>query len=295
MANRQGYDVVVDVDAEGDLGHTDLNDDLEFHNSTFDNNNARNKIPSDSQQSSFLNPSRQPSSSSKRFLWSISFYQQFFDVDTDQILHRCRSTLYPRQNFLDVMEGNPDLYGPFWIATTVVVILFLTGTISQYLAEKGKGHFAYDFRLLSGAAGLVYGYLIFVPLGLWGVLKWFGSESANLLECWSLYGYANLIWIPVAIVSWSPLTILNYAFVGVGFAFSAVFLFRNLYPVVSATDAKTSRVLLIVVIALHAGLAIAIKILFFAHGSPASKAAPKEPEGQDGDAAQMVARMLLGM
>ena len=103
------------------------------------------------------------------------------------------------------MEGNPDLYGPFWIATTVVVILFMTGTISQYLAEKGKGHFAYDFRLLSGAAGLIYGYTVFVPLGLWGVLRWFGSESANLLECWALYGYGNLIWIPVALVSWSPL------------------------------------------------------------------------------------------
>ena len=47
---------------------------------------------------------------------------------------------------------------------------------------------------------------LFIPLGLWAVLKWFGSESANLMECWALYGYANLIWIPVALVSWSPLT-----------------------------------------------------------------------------------------
>ena len=104
------------------------------------------------------------------------------------------------------MEGNPDFYGPFWIATTVVVILFMTGTISQYLATEGKQHFAYDFRLLSGAAGLIYGYTLFIPLGLWGVLKWFGSESANLMECWALYGYGNLIWIPVALVSWSPLS-----------------------------------------------------------------------------------------
>lgn len=34
MANR-GYDVVVDVDADGDLGHTDLQqDNLEFHTSS---------------------------------------------------------------------------------------------------------------------------------------------------------------------------------------------------------------------------------------------------------------------
>ena len=51
------------------------------------------------------------------------------------------------------------------------------------------------------------------------------------------------------------------------------------YPVVSAIDAKPSRILLIVVVALHAGLAIAIKILFFAHGSPVSDipAKPSDP------------------
>jgi hypothetical protein len=80
-----------------------------------------------------------------------------------------------------------------------------------------------------------------------------------------------LIWVPVAIASASPIAILNWVFVGVGFGVSALFLFRNLYPVVSATDAKTAQVLLIVVVALHAGLALTIKILFFHHGSPVAK------------------------
>ena len=110
---------------------------------------------------------------------------------------------------------------------------------------------------------------------------------------------------------------LNYAFVAVGFALSAAFLFRNLYvlnaylyspstmtnnmcrsyPVVSATDAKTSRVLLIVVLALHAGLAIAIKILFFAHGSPAAKgnSSLPNPMGDANKAKGDDARMLMGL
>ncbi|KAI9816206.1 MAG: hypothetical protein M1827_001807 [Pycnora praestabilis] len=291
MSSR-GYDVVVDVDAEGDLGHTDLQEDLEFHSSSeppppahnsisyltvsptdFEDNQSRTKIPPDETRG-FLPTSRNSTSSttsSKRYLWTLSFYSQFFDVDTNEVLRRCYAAIFPRANFLDVLDGNPDLYGPFWIATTMVVILFMTGTISQYLSREKDGHFEYDFRLLSGAAGLIYGYTGVIPIALWGILHWFGSESANVLECWALYGYANLIWIPVALISWSPITILNWVFVGIGFAVSALFLFRNLYPVLSATDAKTSKVLLIAVVALHAGLAIAIKILFFAHGSPASK------------------------
>ncbi|KZF23441.1 Yip1-domain-containing protein [Xylona heveae TC161] len=290
MASR-GYDVVVDVDAEGDLGHTDLQEDLEFHSSNFeDGRNRGGKIAPDNNRA-FLSggPSRGSSGSSKRYLWSIQFYAQFFDVDTNEVLKRCYAALIPRANFLDVLEGNPDLYGPFWIATTVVMILFLTGTISQYLSRNHEGHFEYDFRLLSGAAGLIYGYTGVIPVALWGLLRWFGSESANVLECWALYGYANLIWIPVALISWSPVTALNWAFVGVGFAASAVFLFRNLYPVLSATDVKTSKILLILVIALHAGLALAIKILFFAHGSPVSN----KNKGHHDDDDKMI-RMFFG-
>ncbi|KAG9256501.1 Yip1 domain-containing protein [Emericellopsis atlantica] len=281
-----GYDAVVDVDDEGDLGHTDLQDDLEFHASNFNDTpaNAR-KAPS-----SGLPPPVTASggSSSKRFLWTISFYAQFFDVDTSAVLQRCGAALFPRANFLDVLEGNPDLYGPFWIATTVVLVLFLGGTISQYLSQNDKAPFAYDFTLLSGAAGLIYGYTLFIPVGLFLALRYFGSELANLLECWSLYGYANLVWVVVAFVSWSPLEILNWAFVIVGFGMSVAFLLRNLYPVLSATDRQTSKILLIVVVMLHAGLALAIKILFFAHGSPVARAPGEGGPDKGGDSSKMM-------
>lgn len=274
--------------------------------------NSRSKIQPDT--AGFLPTPAAASSSRKHYLWTLSFYAQAFDVDTASVINRCRATLYPRANFLDVLEGNPDLYGPVWIATTVVVILFLTGTISQYLAHQGKDHFAYDFKLLSGGAGMVYGYTGLVPTALWAVLKWYGSESANLLECVCLYGYANLIWIPVALASCSPINrkscpcfvygrlltsleiVLNILFVALGFAASAFFLLRNLYPVLSSTEAKTSKVLLIVVLALHAGFAIAIKVLFFAATSPVG---PKDGagagsggEGDDDKKVDMI-RMLL--
>ncbi|KAG9793261.1 Yip1-domain-containing protein, partial [Aureobasidium melanogenum] len=300
MANR-GYDVVVDVDTEGDLGHTDLqDDDLEFHSSSkqyqyqqqhqqiltsyFENTNRKIQPDTTTTTSStgFLansatNPAHLPNDPSavppKHVLWSLGFYAQFFDVDTSTVLHRCRTAILPflpnTPPFLDTMDGNPDLYGPFWIATTVVVILFLTGTISHKLATEGRKHFEYDFRLLSGAAGLVYGYTMFVPLALWAALRWFGAQSLELVECWALYGYSNLFWIAVALVSWSPLNGLNYALVGLGYAVSVFFLVKNLFPVISATEKKVSQLLLLAVVLAHAGLAIAIKILFFSHGSPA--------------------------
>lgn len=69
---------------------------------------------------------------------------------------------------------------------------------------------------------------------------------------------------------------------------SVSFLLRNLYPVLSATDRQASKILLIVVVALHVGLAIAIKILFFAHGSPvASKPEDDSPHTQEPERLRM--------
>jgi hypothetical protein len=133
---------------QGDLGHTDLQEDLEFHSSTFTDSGPTSRKANAS--SLPLPATSGSSSSSKRYLWTLSFYAQFFDVDTSSVLSRCWAALFPRANFLDVLEGNPDLYGPFWIATTVVFILFLGGTISQYWAEHHEKEFVYDFKLLSG-------------------------------------------------------------------------------------------------------------------------------------------------
>jgi hypothetical protein len=46
-------------------------------------------------------------------LWSIAYYAQFFDVDTKQVLERCWAAVFPRTPFLDVLGGNPDLYGSY--------------------------------------------------------------------------------------------------------------------------------------------------------------------------------------
>src|ERR1700712_2094207 len=137
---------------------------------------------------------------------------------------------------------------------------------------------------LKGAAGLIYGYTLVIPVLLFLALKYFGSESANLLECWALYGYSNLIWIPVALISWSPISILNYVFVGVGFGVSVAFLLRNLYPVLSATDKQTSKILLILVVPLHAFLAIFIKVLCFA---PVKKTTEDPAPVKDGETSRL--------
>lgn len=57
-------------------------------------------------------------------VFTIEYYQKFFNVDTYMVLDRIATSMIPQRapgNYLKVEIGeNPDLYGPFWITVTLV-------------------------------------------------------------------------------------------------------------------------------------------------------------------------------
>ncbi|KAF9426371.1 hypothetical protein BGZ94_006614 [Podila epigama] len=197
-------------------------------------------------------------------IWSVEYYSKFFDVDTAQVVERCVASVLPKENFLHVMGGSPDLYGPFWIATTVVFVLFVTSSIVEsinaYIASKP---YAYDIGQLTFAFGTVYTYAFLVPAAIWGATKYFGCQP-DLLEMLALYGYGLFIWIPVAVLAILPSDWLRWGLAAVGGGVSGLFLVRNMYPVLSRAEAQTSKSILILVIGLHAVLTLMLKYKFFA-------------------------------
>jgi protein YIPF1/2 len=73
----------------------------------------------------------------------------------------------------------------------------------------------------------------------------------------------------IQIVSLSAvISAVQWVSVMVGFAWSVLFLVRNLYPVLNRAEVQTSRLLLIGIVAAHAGLAIAVKFVFFRQPPP---------------------------
>ncbi|KAG0302439.1 hypothetical protein BGZ98_007499 [Dissophora globulifera] len=200
-------------------------------------------------------------------IWSVEYYSKFFDVDTSQVMERCMASIFPKDNFLEVMGGSPDLYGPFWIATTVIFVLFVSSSIVDSInAFLSSQPYAYDIRQLTFAFGTIYMYAFLVPAMIWGATKYFGCQP-DLLEMLALYGYGLTVWIPVALLSILPWNLLRWALVLAGAAASGIFLVRNLYPVLSRAEAQTSKVILILVIGLHTLLALILKYKFFAYNA----------------------------
>ncbi|KAI3455307.1 hypothetical protein Pfo_011970 [Paulownia fortunei] len=161
--------------------------------------------------------------------FTIAAYRPYFDVDASDVLERIKDSLFPfRGSFSEKTASNPDLYGPFWICTTLIFVAASIGTFVTYLAHKlQKKEWDYDINLVTWSAGLFYGYATIVPLALYIILKYFSAPS-GLVQLLCLYGYSLFIFIPALCLSVIPQEIFRWVIAGVAGFMSATFVALNL-------------------------------------------------------------------
>ncbi|CAG8435784.1 13040_t:CDS:2 [Funneliformis mosseae] len=280
--SRDEYSVVVEVDDESPVRREELEFQDFSSTSGVGGNISQDKQANSSgdgfNNATFFDPHqsiRNESQGGSYPFWSIEYYAQYFDVDTDQVLERASKSLFPKDNFDDVVGPNPDLYGPFWISTTVIFLLFVTATIAKSIAAIiSKKNPNYDITILSFGFAAIYTYTFVIPFIVWGSLKYLGCRP-SLLYTTGLYGYGLTVWLPISIISVIPSDTVRWGLVIFGFAISGFFIARNLYPVISRADSKTSRLFLIIVIAAHASFSLLLKFKFFSYQVDWEKTNPK--------------------
>ena len=157
-------------------------DELEFQN--FMLSNAEQELLDGKISSPPLNappldlpPPVQQGSSGKGF-WNIEYWIQYFDVDTTDVTKRMLASLNPLVDFNNLLSGNPDLYGPFWVPTTVIFVLFATSTFAESLIKLANDdpNYKIDITMLSFAAGTVYAYISILPAILYFAGKYYKAE-----------------------------------------------------------------------------------------------------------------------
>jgi len=116
----------------------------------------------------------------------------YFDVSTADIRTRLWTSMIPfNKMFYTHYKQKPDLYGPFWIYTTLIAILAISGNFSRAL-QMGTQDFTYNFRFIPIAATIIYGIGIGLPFTLKLLMRLMGSEffSGSFIEIVGIYGYS---------------------------------------------------------------------------------------------------------
>ena len=109
--------------------------------------------------------------------------------------------------FHQLYHAKPDLYGPFWILTSLIASLFIAGNLSRYI-RLGKKDFEYNFTVIPIAAGIIYGVGLGLPLLISYLLKWFGnnvSEGTPVASAIGIYGYSFSSFLLVSILCAIPI------------------------------------------------------------------------------------------
>ena len=219
---------------------------------------------------------------------SIKRYRGFFDVDTSDVALRIGSALafWRGGDFVNGLNGSPDLYGPFWIASTLVFVSAAAANTAGYIAHQAKksgddssasAYWYYDVDKVGGSMALFYGYIGVVGVGMWAAMKYLkastasasASASASLATVWCVYGYALAVFVPVSVACVVPSDTARWVLVMTATAVSGAFLLQNVRVCLNMGGSEmeggkgAGGVVLAVAAALHAGLGLALKFVFF--------------------------------
>ncbi len=110
---------------------------------------------------------------------TVEFFAQYFDVTTMDISQRLLASLIPfNKRFYGLYKDKPDLYGPFWIYTTLIIVIAIAGNLSRYF-QMGKEAFTYNYNFIPIAATIIYSMALGLPFALKFMMRLLGSNFFN--------------------------------------------------------------------------------------------------------------------
>ncbi|KAI8911148.1 hypothetical protein EDD86DRAFT_225438 [Gorgonomyces haynaldii] len=200
----------------------------------------------------------QPQKPQTSAFWTLEFYKHYYQINTSDIYQRLIANLL-LQDFGFVFE-NPDLWGPFWIPTTLVMILFATSTMASSIQSVWSGKaYKIDVTLLSVGGSTVYGFCFLLPFLLYWVCIYTGSKP-TLVNLVNIYGYGVTLWILVALLSLLPFEIIRWTIVAAGILHTTYFHAQALQ---SHLQLQNTSVLWIYCLLTQTGLGLVFKFYFY--------------------------------
>lgn len=208
---------------------------------------------------------------------SLDTYRAYFDVDTSDVLKRLVGAVQManvpdgfRNDLLGASGGSesrgPDLYGPFWLTTTLVFFLAVTANMHGYLHRDDVEEFESDINHLVHAMPVLYAYTFGIPAALFVVLRCLAIPFP-LMELVCLYGYSLVPYAPTLLLCLIPINFLEWIFLMAATGMSCLLVLRNVSTPILSSDVGLSKApaLVMFVVACHLIFVLVLKFAFFHH------------------------------
>lgn len=162
---------------------------------------------------------------------TTQFWSEYFDIDQIELTARLKASINPRSSeLIEKIHQKPDLYGPFWICTTLIFTLTVSqslfGVIVDIFTASKTPETEFDFNKINLAISVVYGAFFIFPLIFILANKVFGS-NVPVIKSASIYGYSFVVFVIASIICVIPIGFLRVVVMILAGIHSIVFLGFN--------------------------------------------------------------------
>lgn len=222
--------------------------------------------------------------------WQPRFYAAYFDINISDFFTRLFRSVLPFKPLLGWVDEDeeahggtsmPDLYGPVWVTTTLVLALSMGAKMAEFLSNVFRQRetsslkpslSTLEFSRLWRAASVLYFYVFIFPLilALFQCLFAKRSQVENSVRAYPIvgsimvYGYSMAPVVLAAFVATIPVETVQIIAMAVAFSIGAFVIMLNLWRDVSVEHRSLTYFVRLFAVCTHAAVGFAVVFIFFA-------------------------------
>ena len=196
-----------------------------------------------------------------KFFCCLTIFKKYFKITSDDFILRFINSFIPFNNkFGNLIKNNPDLYGPIWIYTSLILLISSTGSLTRTLQGNNNKNFFQEFIPIAGI--IIYSVGFGLPILIAFLMKIFGN-SLRIVHVICTYGYSFSIFLPISIICVIQVDPLQWIALFYAVFSSTSLLVVNYYKLMGEFSKNKKYLIIGIVLLAQIGLLLFFKLYFF--------------------------------
>ena len=196
-----------------------------------------------------------------KFFCCFTIFKKYFQITSNDFILRFINSFIPFNNkFGNLIKNNPDLYGPIWIYTSLIILLSATGSLTRTIQGHNNKNFFQEFIPIAGSTIYMVGFGL--PILITILMKVFGIKL-GFVHVICTYGYSFSIFLPISIICVIQYNYIQWIALIYAVFSSTSLLVVNYYKLMGDFSRNKKSIIIGIVLLAQIGLLLFFKLYFF--------------------------------
>ena len=196
-----------------------------------------------------------------KFFCCFVIFKKYFQITSNDFILRFINSFIPfNHKFGNLIQNNPDLYGPIWIYTSLILLISATGSLTRTLQGHNNKNFFQEFIPIAGTT--VYSVGFGLPILITFLMKLFGVKL-GFVHVICTYGYSFSIFLPISIICVIQINAVQWIALIYAVFSSTSLLVVNYHKLMGEFSKNRKYIIIIIVLLAQIGLLLFFKLYFF--------------------------------